>query len=467
MGSNGKKGKGGARAKGRDLPTTEAASPGAKNGAGKPHDEDDGAAAAGADPEGGEASADDSPSSTAPVVSDVPPRPDPPAPAATRAETNGGRASAPTDPAAPPAPAPPRRGAAWAEPFARFERRWTLVEQRLITFVLLAQILAMVSWVFLNGLSEPVSAGESAGTVFRCLLGALILGVGAFFFTRKRGEAQSRTFTIAAILLGLVLGPLWRGAGVGYFSNLKGWLQEGSTLTLVGGLPGLATRFTLWLALLGGSLATGAGKHIHIDVVYRFLPNRLRVPASLINYAAAATMCFAGVWGFVDHIAIDSFNANADLPAGRKIAVVEHEVGNHLFYVRKQLGLDLRSVPHVVAGEPYDRWLTGAAWNAWVRDAGFEDHGFTEKQIAGLVVPEDGTTHTPFIIAPDSTETRGVLVHSLGLVIPFGLFAIGLRFLLRMLLTLSGHLSVDPDEAHKEDLHTAHTLADVAAKGGA
>ena len=37
-------------------------------------------------------------------------------------------------------------------------------------------------------------------------------------------------------------------------------------------------RFTLWLALLGASVATAQGKHINVDVVMRFLSPRARVP---------------------------------------------------------------------------------------------------------------------------------------------------------------------------------------------
>ena len=57
-------------------------------------------------------------------------------------------------------------------------------------------------------------------------------------------------------------------------------------------------------------------------------------------------------------------------------------------------------------------------------------------------------------------ETR-----TLGLVFPFGLLAIGLRFLLRVLLVLSGHVSADPDEAHKEELRVAGADPSVE-KGG-
>ncbi len=84
-------------------------------------------------------------------------------------------ASSPTEePEAVPAPsvategAPVRRGEAWGLPLAAFERRWTWLESRLITFVLVAQILSLVAWVFLNGLSESVTT--TAGTVFRAVI---------------------------------------------------------------------------------------------------------------------------------------------------------------------------------------------------------------------------------------------------------------------------------------------------------
>ncbi len=354
------------------------------------------------------------------------------------------------------------KGAAWGEPVARFEKRWTWFEARLITFVLVWQILSLVAWVFLNGLSESVA--ESAGAVFRGAIFAIVLGLGAWFGARKLHEDKRRNLTLLGLGAGIALAIAWRKlaiAGgsmaafdkstVNYFDNIKGWLQEGSTLTLLGGLRGLGTRLTLWLALLGGSLATAAGKHIHIDVVFRFLPKRLRVPAAIINYVAAAAVCFAGVWGFFDHIAIESYGARAEDPPGQKLENAAHHIGHHLFFARKQIGLDLRSLPHVLGAQRYDEWMSGAAWNEWLDNAGFEDR-FPKEQVDLLHVGPDVTTHTPFVISPAGETTRGALAHTLALVFPFGLLAIGLRFLLRAIMTLSGHLSVDPDEAHKEEI---------------
>jgi hypothetical protein len=376
---------------------------------------------------------------------------------------------------------PALSGAAWGDPVARFEARWTWFESRLITFVLLSQLAALVAWVFLNGLSESV--GQSAGVVFRAVMAAIALGCGTWFGFRKMVLERRRALTLVAVGFGLCLAPAWREsvlaaakpgaaglvvtlahldkASAGYFDNLKGWLQEGSTLTLMGGLRGLGTRLTLWLALLGGSLATASGKHIHIDVVFRFLPKKLQVPSAIVNYFAAAAVCIFGAWGFFDHIAIESYGSRADDRAGAKIANAAHEISDHFFYTRKQLGLDLRSMPRVLGGTRYDQWMTASAWNAWVDDAGFDAH-FKPEEVRSIKVPDDNGFHVPLVLSPTGENTRGILSNTLGLVFPFGLFAIALRFLLRALMTLSGHLSADPDEAHREELRGA----DADEEGG-
>ncbi|MFO0756967.1 MAG: TRAP transporter small permease subunit [Byssovorax sp.] len=390
-------------------------------------------------------------------------------------------------PAGEPKPDAPK-GAAWARPIVAFEAKWTWFESRLITFVLLWQLSAMVAWVFLNGLAESVT--ETAGVVFRGALFAIVAGCGAWFGARKLPLERRRTITLIALAVALGLAPLWKSmalagkapgaAGLSasmaafdkstasYFDNIKGWLQGASILTLMGGLRGLATRLTLWLALLGGSLATGAGKHIHIDVIYRFLPKRFRIPAAIVNYLAAGLVCAAGAWGFVDHIAITSFGANKDDAAMAKIGRSAREVSDHLFFTRKQIGLDLRTLPHVLGAERYDGWMTGDAWNQWVDGAGFEDH-FKAEDIKTIKVPDGTATHLPLVLSPEGEQTQGALAHSLGLVFPFGLMAIALRFLLRALMTASGHLSADPNEAHKEELRGGDHEASAPghAEGGA
>src|SRR5438105_4276101 len=46
-----------------------------------------------------------------------------------------------------PPPKGEARGAAWAEPIARFETRWTKLETKLLVFVLFSQIAVLVLWV--------------------------------------------------------------------------------------------------------------------------------------------------------------------------------------------------------------------------------------------------------------------------------------------------------------------------------
>ncbi|MEJ7735664.1 MAG: TRAP transporter small permease subunit [Polyangiaceae bacterium] len=330
------------------------------------------------------------------------------------------------------------------------ERKWTALDTKLITGVLVAQLLVLVSWVFLAGLSSPTTSGTKAGWAFRAVAGAVALGCAAWFGARKLPEKQRVGATLAAIVVGIAVAPVWRNLGVEYFDNVKGWLQEGSTLTLMGGLRGVATRLTLWLALLGASLATAMGKHIHVDVIFRFLPVRLRVPAAVLNFGATALVCIAAAWGFFDHIAVQSFGARLDDTAGTKVGKSLHAMGEHAFLTRKQISLDLRSLSHVIAGDPYDRWMSGTEWNEWVKSAGFSGR-YPQEQVDGLIVPEDSLSHSPLVIDPGGEPTRGMLVHALNLVFPFGLLVIALRFLLRILLAISGHIDLDPDAAHQSE----------------
>jgi hypothetical protein len=264
--------------------------------------------------------------------------------------------------------------------------------------------------------------------------------------------------------------------GVDYFSNLLNWMQNASMLMLVGGLRGLGTRFTLWLALLGGSIATAKGKHINVDVVMRFLTPRMRVPVAVLGWLAASLMCFAGVVGFADHIAIDSFKAPAtlpctddpnkecDVPASVKLAQVEHEVGNDLFLTFRQISLDSRTFFKVLVGTKYDGWMHPAEWNEWMKGADWTAH-YKAEEVASQMMPEDQpeATRSPNVNVPGGMEQiRGLLIKDLNFVFPFGLLMIGLRFILRVLLAISGHVRVDPDAVHEEDdVREKHADADI------
>src|SRR6202011_2994044 len=138
------------------------------------------------------------------------------------------------------------------------------------------------------------------------------LGIATHLAARKSGRAP--VATTAAVVVGLLAGRLWVHAGVHYASNVLNWLQNASALMLIGGLRGLATRLTLWLALLGASLATSRGRHINVDVLVRYVPEPLRVPTALAGQIAAMVVCFVGALGFSDYIAISVFRSSATEP---------------------------------------------------------------------------------------------------------------------------------------------------------
>lgn len=341
--------------------------------------------------------------------------------------------------------------ASWGAPLARFDAIWTRFEAKLCAGVLVAEILALCLWIAMKGLSTPTTHENKAGLVFRAIIGAVVLGLVAQRALRGQPDKTANAGTVAAVVLGLLSGAAWTGIGVSYFSNVLNWQQDASTLTLIGGLRGVGTRLTLWLALLGASLATASGKHINVDVVMRFLKPSFRMPVAVAGWLAASLVCLSSVWGFFDHIAIESFGAKADSTPSEKIALVEEHHFEHMFLLRKQIGLDFMTLPHVLAGEKYDAWMKGGEWNAWVKSGGWESH-YSADQIANVLVPAGGEneTHPPLVVVPGGTN-RGILGHDLYFVFPFGLLMIGLRFVLRSLLAISGHVIVDPDAAHVED----------------
>jgi TRAP-type C4-dicarboxylate transport system permease small subunit len=387
----------------------------------------------------------------------------------------------PTSPeGSPPGRAAPR---AWGAPLARLDTAWTKLEARIAAAVLLSEILALCAWISLKGLSAEYQAGSQgeknvSGLVFRGLIGAIVLGLITLRLTKPKvppgDPAHDRAVTrqnvavTISIVLGLAGARLWANGGAEYFENFLNWMQSASLLMLIGGLRGVATRLTLWLALLGASLATANGKHINIDVVMRFLSPKMRVPVAVLGWVAAAVMCTAGAWGFVDHIAIALFHVHpfeacapgaevpksglCPTPAGEKLGHVVHDMGTDWFVIRRQLTLDLQSFPRVIAGTKYNGYLTGAEWNTWVQGGDWTAH-FPAEQVAGLLAPAERPNefHIPAVSIPGGQEVRGLLIKDADLVFPFGLLMIALRFILRSLLAISGHVEVDPDSAHKED----------------
>jgi len=346
---------------------------------------------------------------------------------------------------------------------------WQRLESRLCAGVLVAEIASLTIWIALKGLSSDYKAGENAsGLVFRSLLSAALLGVAAHLATRKQPEKLHRAVTTTAVILGLVMGRLWVHAGVLYASNILNFLQNASALMLIGGLRGLATRLTLWVALLGASLATSRGRHINVDVLVRYVPEKLRLPAALVGQVAAMIVCFFGALGFADYIAISVYRADATQPcpgergekgktcdtsAGAKAATVVHEVGSDFFLLGRQASLDLGSWPIVLAGKPYDKWLTAAEWNTWLDGADWKAH-FSPTAVDALHMDASQPTATrmPQVAVPGTGEqARGLLVRELDFVFPFGLLVIALKFALRIALILTGAVKIDLDSAHADE----------------
>jgi len=387
-------------------------------------------------------------------------------------------------PTSPEGSTPGRTGPrAWGAPLARLDAAWTRLETRIAAAVLLSEILALCAWISLKGLSAEYQTGTQgeknvSGLVFRGLIGAIVLGLITLRFTKAKVAAGAPGFDRAvvrqnvavtiSVVVGLAGARLWANGGSEYFENFLNWMQSASLLMLIGGLRGVATRLTLWLALLGASLATANGKHINIDVVMRFLSPRMRVPVAVLGWVAAAVMCIAGAWGFVDHIAIALFhvhpfgacapgeevpkNGLCATPASEKLGHVLHDMSTDWFVIRRQLTLDVRSFPRVIVGTKYNGYLTGAEWNTWVADGDWTAH-FPAEQVTGLLAPADRPNefHIPAVSIPGGQEVRGLLIKDADLVFPFGLLMIALRFILRSLLAVSGHVQVDPDSAHKEE----------------
>jgi hypothetical protein len=275
-----------------------------------------------------------------------------------------------------------------------------------------------------------------------------------------------------------VLGSQFGDKGVEYFSNLLSWRQNASFLVFFGGASAVAKRLTLWLALLGASVATGQGKHINVDVVMRFLSPRARVPVAVLGWVVAAVVCFVGVWGFFDHVAVVDYRATTTVPCAAdatkdcpappmsKIERVLGDTRRDIFLSGRQISLDLRTLPKVLAGKPYGKWLTPHEWNEWVRDGGWEKH-FKPEDVKAMEMPEDDPEafRTPAVtsIPGQSERVYQLLVRECNFVFAFGLLVISLRFILRSLLAIGGWVKVDPNAAHgDEDLAHIHDPSEQA-----
>jgi TRAP-type C4-dicarboxylate transport system permease small subunit len=328
---------------------------------------------------------------------------------------------------------------------ARFDEKWTRLESVLCAGVLALEVAAFSFWIALKGVSMD-SATSRAGLAFRAATGGIVLSTIAYRIMRAKPPKTRSLVVVASLAAGAVLGRASGDLGAAYFANGLNWLQDSSALTLLGGLRGIGTELTWWLAMLGASLATGTGKHINIDALLRFVRPKVRVPAVLLGWVMASVVCFAAVWGFFDHIAIGSFGAPADAEPGEKVSIAWRESGRHLFLLRKQLALDVKTALHVTTGDRYDGWLKGAEWNAWIASGDWEER-FGKDAVQKITLPEGAADelHPPLVLVPTGGYSRGLLTRDLHLIFPFGLLVIAIRFLLRAALVAMGRADLDTD----------------------
>ena len=366
----------------------------------------------------------------------------------------------PTDAVSEPKQAP----AAWGNVFARVERAWTWFEVRLLIVVVLSLLFAMVAWVALGGMSQPIESQSNAGLAFRAFFGALVLGLVTSFLAKRLALGKVATGFVGggSILLGVLMAPSWRATGVEFFGQLQNWLQEGSSLTMFGGLRGVSTRLTILLAFIGGSLAAASGKHINIDVALRFVNPKLKLPVFVLQSIATVAFCAVAAWGFFEYIAITNFNAPVDATPSAKISHVNKLVSQDLFLWRKQVGFDLSATPHVFGGGKWDDpgRFTGRQWNQYLETSGYTEV-FTKEEVAALKSAESSldSPRIALAVGPDG-QPRNQLVRTMNLTFSVGFLIMGFRFLLRLLLVLSRHESLEEGEG------TAG-IEDESAKGAA
>lgn len=343
------------------------------------------------------------------------------------------------------------------------------MEQRLLVAIIVTEMLAIFVWVLLKGLSAVGTLEH--GAVTRAALSCIGLGTVAHLALRGRvSKPVHGTVVVAVSLIGwIVVGRMWNTQGVVYSSNVMGWLQNASVLMLLGGLRGWVTRLTLWLALVGASLAAASGRHISIDVLSRSIPKRAQPAVACMGWAAATLVCFVGTYAFVDNIAVTKFDAKAFEPCGSKtcdttfasrIEVVKSGVREDMFALGKQVSLDLKMAPRVITGKPYDKSFTNTEWNSWITSGSFAER-YPGKS-ASLLAKDAVGMHSPAVVIP-GRNVRGMLIRDFDFLFPMGLVMIGLRFLLRIIQVISGHIKVDPDAAHGDAKPEPSAVAEVSS----
>lgn len=359
-------------------------------------------------------------------------------------------------------------GAAWGRPFAKLDAMWTWFETRMLFVTLITLITLLCTWIGLRGMQDRNSI---AGIFFRALFGMGALGAVARYATKKLAlnDTQRTWVTLLAIAAGAGLAKSWAHFGNDYFQGALDWLQQGSSISLFGGLRGISTRLTMLVALIGGSLACASGTHINVDVIVRFAPKNMRKIAHVVAMLGASLVCLSASYGFFDFIAISGFHAATEAPMSAKFAAVGKELGGDFFVLRKQLSLDAGALPFVVQGKRWnsDERMNGREWNEFVDEGGFVER-YGAEATAGIkaTAADLDKPRRPFVIVPGGSAA-GSLLEGLNLVFPIGFLMLGLRLLLRVVLVLAGflepHLEGEGSGAEEEPEPGAPTHAEEPA----
>ena len=198
----------------------------------------------------------------------------------------------------------------------------------------------------------------------------------------------------------------------------------------------------------------------------------MRVPVAVLGWIAASAMCCRRVVASPTTSGRsrasrlprrsqrpEDLNKDCDVYFAQKFEVVTRGVSSDFFLMGRQISLDLKSIPHVLVGHEVRRLdEKSGEWNAWLKGSGnpaahFKQDAVNNLAHAGGSSPRRGP-HPRGQCAPGEMERarRGSsFVTSTSVPSPFGLLMIALRFVLRSLLAISGHVRVDPDAVHEEE----------------
>ena len=311
----------------------------------------------------------------------------------------------------------------------------------------------------LKGLASHDDTAK-AGVVFRIVLGGACGALALYAGGRlSKSEFARRRVTTLGLVVGAIAGGATGTRGAEFFGNVRDWIAASSSLTLVGGAAGLARALTLWLALIGASLAAGRGKHIGVDIGVRMMPERARMPSVVAAWVISAVVCFGASMGFVDYISLE-FHASEGACAkaltsdslGGRVSEVTCMMKRDAFLLGRQASLDAMALPAILRGEPYNKALDETQWNAWLRGAEWQPH-FSAERVQNLELHTGDTTlrKMPLLAIPGGENPQDLLLREFRLIVPMGFAMIGLRLLLRALLACLGLASVDPNVAHADE----------------